>query len=179
MSDAVRTEGFVPHAFAPQAEFFDTTETNRARPLTDAVITVRVIKSFEYRTMKPLVLHVDLTQTNAAQLRTRCVETVRTQPAFKAYRSVADKLGTCAADPDTLKLYTRAHGAKTTNLIINLDHPEWILQNDENGPPLAELGIGTWRALMQKTRRSSRCSTARHTTRSWQTPRRGGMCRGR
>lgn len=179
MSDAVRTEGFVPHAFAPQAEFLDNTETNRARPLTDAVITVRVIKSFEYRTMKPLVLHVDLTQTNATQLRTRCLETVRTQPAFKAYRSVADKLGMCAAYPDTLKLYTRAHGAKTTNLIINLDHPEWILQNDENGPPLAELGIGTLHSLTQKTRQSSRCSTARHTTRSWRTPRRGGTLQGR
>ena len=59
MSEAPRTEGFVPHAFAPQAEFLDNTETNRARPLTDAVITVRVIKNFEYRTMKALVLHVD------------------------------------------------------------------------------------------------------------------------
>ncbi|OCF33131.1 hypothetical protein I316_05176 [Kwoniella heveanensis BCC8398] len=26
-----------------------------------------------------------------------------------------------------MKLYTVAHGHKTTNLIINLDHDEWIL----------------------------------------------------
>lgn len=142
MSEAPRTEGFVPHAFAPQPEFLDNTETNRARPLTDAVITVRVIKNFEYRTMKALVLHVDLTQTNVEQLRVRCIEAVRTQPAFKAYRSVADQLGTSHAHTDTVKLYTRAHGAKTSNLIINLDHPEWIFANDPAGPSLAELGIG-------------------------------------
>lgn len=94
MSEAPRTEGFVPHAFAPQAEFLDNTETNRARPLTDAVITVRVIKNFEYRTMKALVLHVDLTTMTMAQLREKCIESVKTQPAFKAYRNVADKLGT-------------------------------------------------------------------------------------
>lgn len=152
MSAAPRTEGFVPHAFAPQAEFLDNTETNRARPLTDAVITVRVIKSFEYRTMKALVLHVDLTQTNVAQLQARCKEAVRTQPAFKAYRNVVDQLGRClrATDPDTVKLYTRAHGAKTTNLIINLDHPEWIFASDPNGPPLAELGIGRWHNLTKE-----------------------------
>ena len=33
---------------------------------------------------------------------------------------------------DTLKLYTRAHGAKTTNLIINLDHPDWMLDDNAN-----------------------------------------------
>lgn len=44
---------------------------------------------------------------------------------------------------DTVKLYTRAHGAKTTNLIINLDHPDYILANEGvDGPSLADLGIG-------------------------------------
>jgi len=40
---------------------------------------------------------------------------------------------------DTLKLYTKAHGAKTTNLIINLDHDEWILEEGEK--TLAALGF--------------------------------------
>lgn len=56
-----------------------------------------------------------------------------------------------------MKLYTVAHGAKvsgpltalelvptyhwqTTNLIINLDHDEWIL--DDDSKILAELGFG-------------------------------------
>jgi len=32
-----------------------------------------------------------------------------------------------------------AHGAKTTNLIVNLDHDEWIF--DEDSKTLAELGF--------------------------------------
>ena len=45
----------------------------------------------------------------------------------------------CHSLPDTLKIYTRAHGAKTTNLIINLDHPEWVLEAGEK--TLFELGL--------------------------------------
>lgn len=41
---------------------------------------------------------------------------------------------------DTLKIYTHAHGAKTTNLIINLDRPEWILDSSSDAP-LASLGV--------------------------------------
>ena len=60
---------------------------------------------------------------------------------------------------DTLKLYTRAHGAKvcgqelaqccddnapmkTTNLIINLDHDDWILNNENEN--LGVVGFGTF-----------------------------------
>jgi hypothetical protein len=57
---------------------------------------------------------------------------INTKPGWKVYKHV--KL-------DTLKLYTKAHGSKTTNLIINLDHDDWILNNDE--ATLASLGIGT------------------------------------
>lgn len=41
---------------------------------------------------------------------------------------------------DTLKLYTKAHGAKTMNLIINMDNDDWILSNDDE--ILANRGIG-------------------------------------
>lgn len=59
---------------------------------------------------------------------------------------------------DTAKLYTKAHGAKvvpypsnalflkfgkTTNLIINLDHDEWIL--DDDSKTLSALGFGMCR----------------------------------
>jgi len=46
---------------------------------------------------------------------------IQSQPAWKPYRK---------ANLDTIKLYTKAHGAKTTNLIINLDHDDWILDDD-------------------------------------------------
>ena len=54
-------------------------------------------------------------------------------PAFRVYRGVIGTL-------DTLKIYTHAHGAKTTNLIINLDRPEWILDSSSDAP-LASLGV--------------------------------------
>jgi len=55
---------------------------------------------------------------------------VATQSGWKPYRNVV---------LDTIKLYTKAHGAKTTNLIINLDHDEWIL--DDDAKLLADLGF--------------------------------------
>ncbi|KAK0546074.1 hypothetical protein OC845_004780 [Tilletia horrida] len=121
------------HRFKPNFEAEVTTETNLRRPLTDVVLTVRVIKSFEFRSMKHLVLKsVDCTKETVGSLKERCRKEVAAQPAFKPFRSFAPKL-------DTLKLYTRAHGAKTTNLIINLDHPEWIF--DDEDKTLADLGI--------------------------------------
>jgi len=58
------------------------------------------------------------------------IPAVTSQPGWKPYRNVV---------LDTLKLYTQAHGAKTTNLIINLDHDEWILDDDTQ--VLADLGF--------------------------------------
>ncbi|SPO29420.1 related to Altered inheritance rate of mitochondria protein 29 [Ustilago trichophora] len=113
------------HAFNPQADFSSNTVTNAVRPLTDAVITIRIIKSFEFRSMKAYVIKsIDLTTTTISALEEQCRQEVKTNSAFRAFRSYADKL-------DTLKLYTKAHGSKTTNLIINLDHDDWILV-DEN-----------------------------------------------
>lgn len=133
-SVAPRGDGYREHAFAPQTDFLDHTVTNHARPLTSAIITVRLIKNFEYRAMKPLVLKdMDLTKLTARALIERCQAEVAAQPAFKAYRHAISTL-------DTLKIYTHAHGAKTTNLIINLDRPEWILDSSSE-TPLAELGV--------------------------------------
>ncbi|KAG8692543.1 hypothetical protein FRC08_009698 [Ceratobasidium sp. 394] len=106
--------------------------TNLAVPLSAATITVRVIKSFEYRTEKSLVLHaLDLERMTVGELKTRVLQAIKTEPGWKAYRTT---------ELDTLKLYTKAHGAKTTNLIINLDHDEWILGDDS--AVLASIGFG-------------------------------------
>lgn len=98
------------------------TLTNLALPKTSATLTIRVIKSFEYRTERSLVLHnVNLQEVTVGELKNIVRATIKTSPAWKPYRT---------AHFDTLKLYTKAHGAKTTNLIINLDHDEWILDDD-------------------------------------------------
>ncbi|KDN46972.1 hypothetical protein K437DRAFT_294168 [Tilletiaria anomala UBC 951] len=121
------------HAFNPAYGDDSTPVTNLQRPKTDAVITIRVIKSFEYRTMKALVLKaVDLTTMTVGELKQRCRQEITATPAFKAFRSSVNSL-------DTIKVYTRAHGSKTTNLIINLDHPEWIL--DDNSKTLEAYGF--------------------------------------
>lgn len=72
-SVAPRGDGYREHPFVPQTDFLDHTVTNQARPLTSAIITVRIIKNFEYRTMKPLVLKdVDLTTLTAPALIEKC-----------------------------------------------------------------------------------------------------------
>ncbi|KAM0753083.1 hypothetical protein T439DRAFT_323700 [Meredithblackwellia eburnea MCA 4105] len=106
--------------------------TNTLRPATDAVLTIRVIKSFEFRTTKNLILkHVDLTKTTVGELKELVKKDILTAAGFKPFRTT--KL-------DTMKLYTVAHGSKTTNLIINFDNDEeWILKDDTS--TLAAIGI--------------------------------------
>lgn len=49
---------------------FDDTLTNLARPRTSAIITVRVIKSFEFRTERSLVLRdINLETTTVGGLK--------------------------------------------------------------------------------------------------------------
>ncbi|RSH84711.1 uncharacterized protein EHS24_006235 [Apiotrichum porosum] len=110
----------VPPPFVPvhDSEEFLATEL---LPLTSATLTIRIIKSFPFRTTKNLVLKdVDLTTMTVGQLMDKCREAVHSQVGFKLYRQV---------QLDTLKKYTVAHGHKTQNLIINLDHDEWILSD--------------------------------------------------
>lgn len=90
---------------------FDDTLTNLARPRTSAIITVRVIKSFEFRTERSLVLRdIDLDTTTVGDLKeiarngqfsVRLNESyhpfpnpnllisiaIQTQPGWKPYRS--------------------------------------------------------------------------------------------
>ncbi|KAK4056644.1 hypothetical protein OIO90_002196 [Microbotryomycetes sp. JL221] len=132
--------------------------TNTLKPITDIFLTIRIIKSFEYRTFKNLYLpHVDASKLKVGELRKLVQQEVKTASGFKPYRTI--DLGKLACSKgifkfqrlielnlcfgkttsDTLKLYTKAHGAKTQNLIINLDHDDWILQDDE--ATLASIGI--------------------------------------
>ncbi|KAJ1976164.1 hypothetical protein H4R34_004083 [Dimargaris verticillata] len=99
-----------------------TTAANRG------TLTVRLIKSFEYRTFKNIVLRdVDFAHTTAGELKARIQTEIHTASGMKPFRTVPY---------DTLKIYTKAHGAKmanqTNNLIINLDNNEWILSNDHD-----------------------------------------------
>ncbi|KAL1936006.1 hypothetical protein VTP01DRAFT_140 [Rhizomucor pusillus] len=108
------------------------TLTSHARPSTDAVITVRCIKSFEYRTCKSLVLqHLNLETTTVGELKELVREKIKTTPGWKPYHNVQF---------DTLKLYTVAHGHKTQNLIINMEDDAKLIFADDSAT-LAWLGL--------------------------------------
>ena len=56
----------------------------------------------------------------------------------------ADSYVQRVAPKDTLKLYTKAHGTKTSNLIINMeDKDERFLFRDDTAT-LASYGCGVW-----------------------------------
>ncbi|KAG9318361.1 hypothetical protein JVU11DRAFT_451 [Chiua virens] len=131
------------------AEGLSHTLTNEAVPRTEATITVRVIKSFEYRTERSLILHkLNLETTTVGDLKDIVRKTIQTGAGWRPFRNAVlgwyPTLGHGMSSSsslylDTLKLYTKAHGAKTTNLIINLDHDEWILEDDTK--ILADVGL--------------------------------------
>lgn len=110
--------------------------TNTARPPTDATLTVRIIKSLRFRTEKSLVLHnVDLTSTTVGQLKSAATQgkpsSLGASSAHIPQPSHPNPAGSRIAHaslvgpilqpshpiyppPDTLKLYTKAHGAKVS-----------------------------------------------------------------
>lgn len=66
--------------------------TSTTRPLESSTITVRIIKSFEYRTQKALVLkEINLKEMTVQGLIDRCMEEIKTRPGFKPYKTL--KLG--------------------------------------------------------------------------------------
>lgn len=90
--------------------------TSNVRPATNALITVRIVKSFPYRNVKNHVIHsIDLKATTPRQLLLQVVDTINTTGALRPYRNV---------EYNTVKVYTHAHGTKSMNLVINFDHDE-------------------------------------------------------
>ena len=143
-------------AYSIMSSDFDHTLTNLARPKTSAIITVRVIKSFEFRTERSLVLRdINLDTTTVGDLKEIVRNGQFSQLLCASTNSVVlyptpslglnsdpdttgmEALSHCAlwyanfylsllggtltpflSPPtsfiDTLKLYTRAHGAKVS-----------------------------------------------------------------
>lgn len=98
--------------------------TSNVRPATDALITVRIIKSFPYRNVKNHVIaSINLKDTNASQLLDQVHKIINTTGALRPYRNVKY---------DTVKVYTHAHGTKSMNLVINFDHDERDILYCEN-----------------------------------------------
>lgn len=114
----------------------DSPLTSHVRPATNALVTIRIIKSFPYRNVKNHVLNgVDLKDTTPKQLLEKVQLIINTTGGLRPYRSITY---------DTIKVYTKAHGSKSMNLVINFEKDdEWILVSPEidSGKSLWDLGI--------------------------------------
>jgi hypothetical protein len=119
--------------------------TNVALPKTSATLTLRIIKSFEFRTERSLVLHsVNLDTTTVSDLKYIARQGMTSSQLLWKYMfkcrcsySHATGMGVLSqhwtrlvffilfclprlssACEDTFKLYTRAHGAKASHNIL-------------------------------------------------------------
>jgi hypothetical protein len=108
--------------------------TSTVRPLSQSILTIRIVKSFTYRNVKNHVLKdYDISVKRPIDLLNDVKEIIKTQGAFRPYRNI---------EYDTLKVYTHAHGSKTVNLVINFEHDDdWILDL-KSDKSLHEFGVG-------------------------------------
>jgi len=87
------------------------------------LITVRVVRSFEYRTVRQFILRNLNATLTVAKLKELIINEIQTDVHFTPWRHFTF---------DTLKIYRKSQGTKPNNLIINMDKDdEWILNNDK------------------------------------------------
>lgn len=103
--------------------------TSTVRPPTNLLITVRIIKSLEFRNVKNYVYNVDLKATSPDDLISSIIEIINTTSSLRPYRG---------RDYNTLKIYSSAHGTKSMNLVINLGEEEKVLAGSSS---LWDLGV--------------------------------------
>ncbi|XP_071341013.1 UPF0538 protein C2orf76 homolog [Trachinotus anak] len=97
----------------------------------EAVVTVRLVRSFEHRNFKPVVFHgVSLDQTVQDFIKF-VRDDIATRPGlpppFRKYTY------------DTMKIIHQAHGAKTNELVMSLDDDERLILQD--GQTLRTAGV--------------------------------------
>lgn len=93
----------------------------KAKDVVEMIITIRIIKSFEFRTFKNIILNLDELMT---------VQDLKLMLLSKLPRGFNGKY-------DTLKMYFKGHGSKTSNLIINLDNDDIL----DDSKTLKDCGI--------------------------------------
>ncbi|XP_067458911.1 UPF0538 protein C2orf76 homolog [Thunnus thynnus] len=98
---------------------------------SSAVVTVRLVRSFEHRNFKPVVFHgVSLEQT-VQQFIQLVRDDIATRPGLPPpFRKYAY---------DTMKIIHQAHGAKTNELVMSLEDDEKLILQD--GLTLSAAGV--------------------------------------
>ena len=82
------------------------------------IITVRIIKSFEFRNFKNIILNLTSNEMTVADLKSLLKLKVAELKGYNPHKF------------DALKIYFQTHGSKTSNLIINLSDPDDFLKDD-------------------------------------------------
>lgn len=86
------TDSVLPPAQPPKGERAPNSEKavgQAAESSTGSItITIRLIKSFEYRTFKNVVLHGVLPDTTMGQIKTMVLDTIKSTPGYKPFLSV-------------------------------------------------------------------------------------------
>ncbi|XP_069011284.1 UPF0538 protein C2orf76 homolog [Embiotoca jacksoni] len=97
----------------------------------EAVVTVRLVRSFEHRNFKPVVFHgvpLDQTVQDFMQLVRDDISTrPGLPPPFRKHPY------------DTMKIIHQAHGAKTNELVMSLEDDEKLILQD--GQTLRAAGV--------------------------------------
>lgn len=109
---------------------------SNVRPASDALVTIRIIKSFTYRNVKNHVIpSINLKTTTPSELLAIIRNTISTTGSFRPYRNIVY---------DTLKVYTHAHGSKSMNLVINFDNDEKDIVHCEDEKNLVQTEKCLW-----------------------------------
>ncbi|XP_060944495.1 UPF0538 protein C2orf76 homolog [Limanda limanda] len=107
-----------------------------------AVVTVRLVRSFEHRNFKPVVFHgviLDQTVHDFIQLvRDDIVTRPGIPPPFRSYAY------------DTMKIIHQAHGAKTNELVMSLDDDDNLILQDGQTLRAADVANETEVAFFRK-----------------------------
>uniref|UniRef100_A0A7S0BJJ2 Uncharacterized protein n=1 Tax=Rhodosorus marinus TaxID=101924 RepID=A0A7S0BJJ2_9RHOD len=98
--------------------------------MVGVVITIRLIRDFEHRNIKLMVMRdVDLS-CSGAELKTNILKRIAEESAFVTLRR---------SDLTTLKIHQlSAHQYKDQNLVVNLDRDDWVI---EDGDRLQDKGV--------------------------------------
>eukprot|EP00731_Ephydatia_muelleri_P008666 Em0004g1004a len=87
--------------------------------MDDVTLTVRLIRSFEYRNIRNIVVKGIplnmLVKDFMAEINNRLQSDAALPVPFKRHKY------------DAMKVHSFAYGSKTSDTAINLDHEEWIL----------------------------------------------------
>ncbi|EAL65746.1 hypothetical protein DDB_G0283523 [Dictyostelium discoideum AX4] len=93
------------------------------------ILIIRVIRSFEYRTIKNLILKdIDL-NTNVSDFKKLVADKIQTTPGFTPFKT---------KQYDSMKIFFVPHGQKPNNLTINIENDHFFLNNNKS---LAENGV--------------------------------------